>query len=542
MYARRVVQQRMPYTISRPPWQALYLMAYISTLLIHAEIVDYRYCSNRAAFMNRLFAYPIIMTVYYLIWMASTMDPGVLDESSKVLCSKKLNINDSVAGDLDIQQHSQCHTCEIEYPIALNVHHCRTCGYCVIGFDHHCGILGRCVGAYNRVYFIFILGLGVIGHFVSLLAISCRDKGSVMDMAAELFRSVIHLNAKAAVSVSYTIVEDYGVMAMYAYMGTGLIFFFLFHLYTFTMDSSTYSCLKQRHKRFNCGGILNMLHQRIDLRNSKHLKPSMRWKILALQVPLPFACMSIYRLYTATESSIYVMMWCMCTLCVTLGCTYYMRMVILYSWTFGTSASEAGHTQHAVGSVSDTDVNAAILEEEELLPRARVVEEEDANERHTNLRPEYYFCEDCDCCWKGQDHHCGIFGVCIHKHNRQMYMKCVLLGTLGTGLYTEYAITLLRTHWEFTLSWSKGYYGVLLDLCVSVFHTSLIWIFLYASMGISLCGFFFYLQQYFYLDMVKKLSRNIHGTSNPTDNIYSNRAYKELKVSFACTVCIYVSV
>ncbi|KAJ7819239.1 DHHC palmitoyltransferase-domain-containing protein [Mycena leptocephala] len=44
--------------------------------------------------------------------------------------------------------HRWCSRCSIVKP--YRAHHCRTCGTCILKFDHHCPWIGQCVGARNH--------------------------------------------------------------------------------------------------------------------------------------------------------------------------------------------------------------------------------------------------------------------------------------------------------------------------------------------------------------------------------------------------------
>ncbi|KAF9450518.1 zf-DHHC-domain-containing protein [Macrolepiota fuliginosa MF-IS2] len=53
-----------------------------------------------------------------------------------------------------------CHQDRIVRP--YRAHHCRSCGTCVLKFDHHCPWIGQCVGARNHKFFLNFCQAGAI--------------------------------------------------------------------------------------------------------------------------------------------------------------------------------------------------------------------------------------------------------------------------------------------------------------------------------------------------------------------------------------------
>ena len=53
-----------------------------------------------------------------------------------------------------------CTVCNIIVPVEFKVHHCNTCGICVIRRNHHCPWIGKCVTSQNmKNFFIFLCSL-----------------------------------------------------------------------------------------------------------------------------------------------------------------------------------------------------------------------------------------------------------------------------------------------------------------------------------------------------------------------------------------------
>ena len=64
-----------------------------------------------------------------------------------------------------------------------------------------------------------------------------------------------------------------------------------------------------------------------------------------------------------------------------------------------------------------------------------------------------HYCRMCDGVWLGQDHHCGAFGTCVHRHNRSDYISFALFGGCAVGMLFPYGVVNLYRNWMWTGSW-----------------------------------------------------------------------------------------
>lgn len=79
-----------------------------------------------------------------------------------------------------LPEHRYCQRDEFVKP--YRAHHCRSCGTCVLRFDHHCPWIGQCVGARNHKFFInFNLAAFVFTAytFATLLAFNINAINSI---------------------------------------------------------------------------------------------------------------------------------------------------------------------------------------------------------------------------------------------------------------------------------------------------------------------------------------------------------------------------
>ncbi|KAJ7896926.1 zf-DHHC-domain-containing protein [Mycena leptocephala] len=139
--------------------------------------------------------------------------------------------------------HRWCSCCSIVKP--YRAHHCRTCGTCILKFDHHCPWIGQCVGARNHKFFLnFSLATLVftLYTFFSLLAFNINISSSsfssrgvgetdidpqevvVMALAAlfALFTFSLGVAHTRFILLSQTTVESLGVQRLKEREGAGL--------------------------------------------------------------------------------------------------------------------------------------------------------------------------------------------------------------------------------------------------------------------------------------------------------------------------------
>ncbi|KAK7447090.1 hypothetical protein VKT23_014304 [Stygiomarasmius scandens] len=78
-----------------------------------------------------------------------------------------------------LPEHRYCSRDEIVKP--YRAHHCRSCGTCVLRYDHHCPWIGQCVGARNHKFFVnfnFATSIFTAYTFGTLLAFTVRSTAS----------------------------------------------------------------------------------------------------------------------------------------------------------------------------------------------------------------------------------------------------------------------------------------------------------------------------------------------------------------------------
>lgn len=382
-----------PYkSLNYPPLQTLCLMAYVSFLLIHGEAVDYAYCSANDVNINRMFAYPVFVAVMYLLWQTSTLDPGAVSKDNIAELTGALSATDT--DDFSAPTDSKyCEICDILRPVSMRIIHCKPCGYCVAAYDHHCGVIGRCVGRHNRAHFVSVLGLIMCGHVLAALACFCRGT-DFEERATRIWEQFLYRSITDALRGAVSFVYDYWLFAFYCYLGAAISLFFAFHAYLYLIDSSTYECIKGYNKGSKsfcspgdrcisvCGmraaAFVASLHKGIDFRGNQWISPSSRFLLFTIVLGIPFGGASIHALCTATNYFQFI--WGLCSLGCTVVALYWMHVVITQrpaylEYTFNEDAGSMGRSQ-------------------------------------------FFFCKECDASYIRQDHHCGLFGTCIHKYKR----------------------------------------------------------------------------------------------------------------------------
>ncbi|XP_047969460.1 protein S-acyltransferase 11 isoform X1 [Salvia hispanica] len=71
-------------------------------------------------------------------------------------------------GQGGLRNYTFCHYCS--KPKSPLVHHCRSCGTCVLGMDHHCPFIGNCVGSANhRSFILFLLSTVISTIYVVIM-------------------------------------------------------------------------------------------------------------------------------------------------------------------------------------------------------------------------------------------------------------------------------------------------------------------------------------------------------------------------------------
>lgn len=103
---------------------------------------------------------------FVFLWIAATMDPGILPAVSSPLKPEIPNDGTPVGGPLG---YRYCSTCNLFRPPRAK--HCNQCNVCVSTFDHHCPWVGNCIGERNhRYFFLFLI---MISGLTILVTASC---------------------------------------------------------------------------------------------------------------------------------------------------------------------------------------------------------------------------------------------------------------------------------------------------------------------------------------------------------------------------------
>ena len=102
----------------------------------------------------------------------------------------------------------------------------------------------------------------------------------------------------------------------------------------------------------------------------------------------------------------------------------------------------------------------------------------------------------------------------VYHFDREAYSRCMLVGSLGTSLYVPPSAYLLGTHWSADLSIEKGIAHIGNEIFAAVKDTAPYWLMLYASVGLTLAGLVFWLQQLFYTLLEADIAYTLHKRAN----------------------------
>ena len=477
-------------------------MLYIGFILLHGEMIDYGYCSRRAVVLNRFLSYPVFVIVLLLIWKVSTMDPGRVFPGTRF--RREFRGAESDPGTQNLAQRS-CDVCDIEFPEHRDIKHCRECGYCVEGFDHHCGVIGTCIGKRNRLYFVFILGLGAVGHTLAAVVTYCRVE-YIDSTFSNLLEATVSLNYDRFIQILWPLICDNFFFLYYCYVGIALIGFFLLHVLLLSYKTTTRRFLKSDLLgyaqsamesallgwcKYACGDRLARVaawaHQHLDFRRGAVIPPRIRWKIIAVFFSGSYIYLSIYRMLQATSVS--VALWYLCTFLISGYATMLMRDVVL-----------SGQLR---------------IDKSDFIDDAEITtDNESVNLLETAVPKGAFFCDVCDWHWSRQDHHCGLFGTCIHKGNRDKYIKCIQLGILGTSMFIYPSYSRVYENWVWDCPASGAVNALRRCIVKLLLSTGVDMLMLYASTGLFLCGIVFYVQQILYVKIERGIRKEFLDGTN----------------------------
>ncbi|PIN05110.1 DHHC-type Zn-finger protein [Handroanthus impetiginosus] len=110
--------------------------------------------------------YPVVFSISYFCGLFNLIIAVILSISTlSLFCMAALQPAGAppmilwgsypTVGKGGLENYTFCHFCS--KPKSPRVHHCRSCGMCILDMDHHCPFIGNCVGAANHRAFILFL-------------------------------------------------------------------------------------------------------------------------------------------------------------------------------------------------------------------------------------------------------------------------------------------------------------------------------------------------------------------------------------------------
>jgi hypothetical protein len=474
-----------------PNLRAGCLMFYIVACVMHVEIFEMNYCMSEMILLYRGVGYPVLTTVLLLILWICHRDPGRVRPQH-------------VGGGM--QPNTFCEVCNIDIDISSKqkVHHCKSCGHCVEGFDHHCGILGVCIGKLNHTHFTNILILGAIGHAVLCGISLCRPPAMVKNYTI-IWEALVSNNYWIAFVVSVEELFTHLAAYVYFWMAFTLCMFGALHILLTVSDSTTLELMRLFNSntrkcstamdcffnavsvcfRGGCAGCVRWLHAVTDpcFCLAGVVSPELRWKCLCV-IPLPFAWYSATQMMHALDvmggwGSFAVLagaavscVWHAATLLCMYRCALCMREVVL-SHNHHDSSSTMLHSVNETKKLSRL-IGEEVKEEELLsvecdnsaLQSIAPRDTEEGLVTEPSRRDPYSRCDRCERDWCLADHHCNMLGTCIHKRNRRSHTRCLLHCLLSLLMYSPVAYRALQRHW------SCPSFGTMLSVLLRYWFTS----------------------------------------------------------------------